>query len=320
MRRPFVFAAGIALVVLSSGMFRSSEAAQWGRDYLPNPPVVTQNGETLRFYDDILKGKITVISFIYTSCRDICPVVTARMAQVQDKLGDLVGRDFFFVSISIDPDNDTPKKLKEYADAFGAGLGWTFLTGKKGDMDLIRYKLGERSRKLAEHSNTILLYNDATSEWSRDSAFSDLNVLALNIRAMDPELRDAVAKENEKGSAVTPPMLTADTSSELPGQTLFIKTCAACHTIGRGDKVGPDLSEVAARRPRDWIVDYLVDPNKMRAKGDPTALELAAKYRTVRMPSLSLSDADASDLIAYMEAMTYAANANKNDPHAHHVH
>jgi hypothetical protein len=69
----------------------SSQAATWGEGYLPNIPVVTQNGEKLRFFDDVIKGKIVVISFIYTSCRDICPVVTARLAQVQDKLGDLAG-------------------------------------------------------------------------------------------------------------------------------------------------------------------------------------------------------------------------------------
>jgi protein SCO1/2 len=311
----------LAFLACADVTLGSSQAAQWGQGYLPNVPVVTQDGTTVRFFDDVMKGKITVISFIYTSCRDICPVVTARLAQVQDKLGSIVGRDVFFVSISIDPENDTPQKLKEYAEAFGAGPGWTFLTGNPADMDLIRYKLGERSRKLAEHGNAIMLYNDATSEWSRDSAFSDLNVLALTIRSMDPAWRNAVARQDDAKSAnATPAMVSADPSAELPGQTLFVKTCGACHTIGRGDKIGPDLAGVSTRRSRDWIVSYLVDPQKMRAKGDPAALALATKYKAVRMPGLSLSDNDASDLISYVDAMTYAKAADGADPHSHPAH
>jgi len=88
----------------------NAQSARWGKGYLPNIPVVTQHGESLRFYDDVLKGKIAVISFIYTSCRDICPVVTARLSQLEEKLGDTVGREIFFVSISIDPVNDTPSR------------------------------------------------------------------------------------------------------------------------------------------------------------------------------------------------------------------
>ena len=103
----------------------------WRDGYIPNVPVISQDGRSLLFYDDVLKGKVSIISFIYTSCRDICPVVTARLSQLEDKLGDAAGRDYFFVSISIDPTNDTPDKLKEYSKAFGAGPNWLFLTGSR---------------------------------------------------------------------------------------------------------------------------------------------------------------------------------------------
>ena len=85
-----------------------AQAGRWGKDYVPNVPVVTQDGKTLNFYDDLIKDKIVVFSFIYTSCKDICPLATARLAEVQDKLGDRIGRDIFFYSISIDPEHDTP--------------------------------------------------------------------------------------------------------------------------------------------------------------------------------------------------------------------
>ena len=83
-----------------------------------------------------------VIELIYTHCVDICPLETARLAQVQKMLGDRVGKDIFFYSISIDPTRDTPEVLKAYAEKYHVGPGWTFLTGKKEDIDLISKKLG----------------------------------------------------------------------------------------------------------------------------------------------------------------------------------
>jgi protein SCO1/2 len=132
----------VALLIamqLGGNVSQAAEEPRWSQAYLPNAAVLNQRGEPLRLYDDVLKGKIAVISFIYTSCRDICPVVAARLSQLEDKLGDAVGRDIFFVSISIDPVTDTPEKLKEYAEAFQAGPGWSFLTGKPEDMEAIRY-------------------------------------------------------------------------------------------------------------------------------------------------------------------------------------
>ena len=287
----------------------------WKDSYIPNATVTTQDGRSLRFYDDVLKGKISIISFIYTSCRDICPVVTARLSQLEDRLGDTVGRDYFFVSISIDPGNDTPAKLMEYGKAFGVGPSWLFLTGKPEDIGLIRHRLGERSRALTEHRNEVLLFNDATGEWEKTSAFGDINVLASAVRAMDPAQRTGARPvERAKADGVL------DDPQNLPGQALFVKTCGACHTIGRGSRVGPDLSDVTTRRPRDWLTSYIMEPDKARARQDPVALSLAAEYPAVRMPNLGLSELDASDVIAYIDAITYSARAEKGarQPHQHH--
>src|SRR5690349_17448628 len=109
------------LLAAAAAFFAGASTAQnrlWGEGYIPNLPVVTQDGKTVRFYDDLVKGKIVIISFIYTSCTDICPLTTARLAQLEDKLGDVVGRDVFILSMSVDPENDTPQRLKEYSEAF----------------------------------------------------------------------------------------------------------------------------------------------------------------------------------------------------------
>src|SRR6185312_6097710 len=94
----------------------------------------TQDGKEGHFYDDLIKGRIVVISFIYTSCPDICPLTTARLAEVADKLGDAVGRDIFLISLTVDPEHDTPVEMKAFADAFHVGPGWALVTGKPEDM------------------------------------------------------------------------------------------------------------------------------------------------------------------------------------------
>src|SRR5262249_61387633 len=99
----------------------------------------------MNFYDDVIKGKIVVISFIYTSCQDICPLTTARMAQLEDKLDGAVGRDLFFISMSVDAGGDTPEKMKAFADGFDAGPGCLFLTGDVEDVRAIGPQLGNRS-------------------------------------------------------------------------------------------------------------------------------------------------------------------------------
>jgi protein SCO1/2 len=131
------------MVLLVAIMVRQANAStHWGANYFPNVPLTDQNGRTVHLYDDLLKGKTVVVNLIYTQCQDSCPLETARLLQVQKMLGDHVGKDVFFYSVSIDPEHDTPAVLKAYAEKFHAGPGWLFLTGKKTDIDLVAHKLG----------------------------------------------------------------------------------------------------------------------------------------------------------------------------------
>jgi protein SCO1/2 len=166
-----------------------AQAGRWGKDYVPNVAVVTQDGKTLQFYDDPIKDKIVVLSFIYTSCKDICPLATARLGEARAKLGSRVGRDIFFYSISIDPEHDSPQRLKLYADAFQAGPGWLFLTGLPEDIQAIRHKFGDRRPDLGDHRNDVVLGNGATGEWQRESALGDLEHFVGAIQAMDLQWR-----------------------------------------------------------------------------------------------------------------------------------
>jgi protein SCO1 len=93
------------------------------------------------------------------------------------------------------------------------------------------------------------------------------------------------------------------------GEALFTKLCAGCHTIGRGDRAGPDLSGVTQRRERAWLTEFIGNPAKVRARKDPVTVALAAKFPGVRMPFLGLSETDAGDLISYIEAETARRSA-----------
>src|SRR5262245_36851788 len=90
------------------------EPDRWHEAYFPNVVLTTQDGKKVRFYDDVLRGKVVSINFIYTNCGDVCPLDTAQLIQVQKLLGTRVGKDVFMYSISIDPEHDTPDRLKRY--------------------------------------------------------------------------------------------------------------------------------------------------------------------------------------------------------------
>src|SRR5258708_10215299 len=171
MRRS-LFAGIVALAAMTVAVpdTLAAQGNRRGENYFPNLPVVTQDGKTLKFYDDVIKGKIVLISFIYTNCPDICPLTTARLTQVEDQLGDIVGRDIFFVSMTVDPERDTPERLKEFATAFGIGPGWLFLTAKPEAIRAINYKLADRSRRLSDHPNEIVLGNYPTGAVQRETA------------------------------------------------------------------------------------------------------------------------------------------------------
>src|SRR5262247_2974775 len=320
-RNHWAAVAVLAAIAVSIPATANAQGGRWGKGYMPNLPVVTQDGKTLRFYDDVIKDKIVVVNFIYTTCPDICGLTTARLSQAEDKLGDMVGRDVFFVSLTVDPENDTPAKLKEYAEAFHiTGPGWLFLTGKPDNIRAINDRLGQRSPDLREHRQEIVLGNDAMGVWARNSIFGDVDRFVMDVRGMDAKWRDQVRVPEYSAASDTGYQLGTE-----PGQALFTKLCAPCHTIGVGDRAGPDLRDVTSRREHDWLVKFIMDPYKMRAQKDPLALALYAKYPGVLMPPLGITDNDAADLIVSLETQSARLNDGQAPPepaddHAQHEH
>jgi len=182
-------AAALWLSCLVNASFESAAAAaddsRWGADFFPNVTFTTHQGKSVRFYDDLIKGKIVAVDLIYTTCKYACPLETARLAQVQRLLGDRMGRDVFFYSITIDPDHDTPAVLAEYAEKYRAGPGWLFLTGAKADIELVGRKLGIYAgpdpTNADGHGPYLLVGNQATGQWMRNSATDNPKFIARTI-------------------------------------------------------------------------------------------------------------------------------------------
>ncbi|HEV2762907.1 MAG TPA: SCO family protein [Pyrinomonadaceae bacterium] len=134
---------------------------------LPDLELLDQDGKTVRFYSDVVKGKTVVINFIFTTCTTICPPLGATFARVQRELGEPAGRDVHFVSISVDPVTDTPERLKAWGAKFKAGPGWTFLTGDKVRVDQLLNALAASASKREDHSPTVVVINDAKNVVTR---------------------------------------------------------------------------------------------------------------------------------------------------------
>jgi protein SCO1 len=290
----------LAMWGLAAAACGPANAAGWGADYFPNVTLTTHHGKTVRLYDDLLKGKKVAIALMYTSCSVQCPLITVRMVELRKALGDRVGKDIHFYSISIDP-WDRPDVLNEYAAKFGAGgPGWEFLTGKDEDIKLIARKLGlsrgSDKANLDGHTASLMVGHVDKGQWMRHSAVDNPQFLAAAM------LGFFGLSEGDIG----PSYARARPLAVDPGRYLFESRCEGCHTLGKGDKVGPDLAGLATRRERSWVARYVSDPEKMRSSRDPAALDLMQRYR-IRMPPQGLDTEQLGHVLKYLEAQTLGA-------------
>src|SRR5947208_7017443 len=172
-RRTFL-AAGAVSAIGCTALRRGTGARETveRRRRLPNVPLRTHEGKTVRFYDDLVRGRIVTVNFMYARCQNICPGMTSNLAMVQRALGERVGRDIFMYSITLKPEEDTPAVLRSYAAAYGVKPGWLFLTGQPDDIETLRRKLGfvnskaVRDRNKANHIGVVVYGNEALDRWA----------------------------------------------------------------------------------------------------------------------------------------------------------
>lgn len=276
-------------------------ASPWGKNYFPNVPLVTDRGETVHFFDDLIRGKIVAINFIYTHCSETCPLETAQLARVQSILGDKLGKDIFFYSISIDPAKDTPQVLREYKKKFRAN--WTFLTGKAEDITLIRKKLGLYIPEIQDGSNNhnvnLIIGNQTTGRWMKRSPFENPHVLADQLINWLADWKQAPPTRNYANA----PQLR----NVSPGELLFRTRCASCHGLtGKepANALAPDLLGVTRLRDRQWLINWLKAPDRMLEQKDPIALALFEQYNRLKMPNFRLNPQQIQELLTYIAEQT----------------
>lgn len=137
------------------------------QEYFTDLPLLTQDGQEVRFYSDVLKDRVVVINSFYTHCEGITPRQNEVLRRLQAMLGDSLGRDVFFVSITVDPERDTVEAVQEYAAELKPHPGWILLTGKKENVDWINHRLGQYVEDLEEHQGVYMLGNVGTTLWMK---------------------------------------------------------------------------------------------------------------------------------------------------------
>lgn len=162
--------------------------------FFPNVPLITHEGKKVNFYDDLLKDKIVVLNLMYADCESLCPTITANLLKAQTILNQRIKTDIFIYSLTIQPEKDSPAKLKEYARMHGVSKNWLFLTGKPVDCEQLRLSLGyadpipERDKKdKSLHSGMLRYGNEPLSQWSSIQGSAKPEWIAEEISFVVPQ-------------------------------------------------------------------------------------------------------------------------------------
>jgi protein SCO1 len=162
----------VIAVCLLSGSVGVPRVEVRGVPRIPNVELITHAGKSIRFYDDLVEGKIVLINFTFSTCQNYCPITMPILAKVQEALGERMGRDVFIYSITLDPEFDTPAVMAKQASALGAGPGWVFLTGKPVAVHQLRRRLGVYDKDPAvdadrtQHAGMLVLGDGAHDRWT----------------------------------------------------------------------------------------------------------------------------------------------------------
>jgi protein SCO1 len=153
-----------------------------GAAYFTNLPLMTQDQPRVRFYDDLIRNRVVLVTSFYSSCRDVCSPVSFNLQKAQALLQAQVASPVQLVSISVDPGLDTPEVLREFARRHGAGPGWAFVTGKKENIDWVLHKLGLYQEKFEQHTAVLWIGNDRNGQWLKLHALAPPEAIVDAVR------------------------------------------------------------------------------------------------------------------------------------------
>jgi protein SCO1/2 len=160
--------------------------------YFTDVVLVNQNGQEMRLFSDLIRGRTVIIIPFFTSCTGACPTMNQNLAKIQERLGDRLGKDAYMISISVDPVTDTVPKLQEYARKMGARSGWFFLSGKRENVEFALKKLGQQVEVREDHSNIMIIGNAKTGLWKKVFSLAP-------IESLMPIVESVLNDKGEKG-------------------------------------------------------------------------------------------------------------------------
>jgi cytochrome oxidase Cu insertion factor (SCO1/SenC/PrrC family) len=147
---------------------------------VPDIQVVNQAGKQVRFNSDVAKGRLAVVSGFFTTCTAFCPITQESLAHLQTALDKRMGRDVTFILVSVDPANDTPERMKAWAEKFRLDANWTLLSGNPDDVAKIMKALGLYVDRPQRHQSAMMIGNEKTG-WQRVSSWSSTEKLVKII-------------------------------------------------------------------------------------------------------------------------------------------
>jgi cytochrome oxidase Cu insertion factor (SCO1/SenC/PrrC family) len=159
---------------------------------VPNVEVVTQLGEHVHFNSDLVKGRVAVVTSFFTTCTAFCPMTQERLSRLAKQLGGRMGKDVIFVSVSVDPLNDTPEVMKAWGEKFNIGPGWTLVSGNKDKVQSLLQSLGLYVN--TQRHQSFLIIGNQENGWVRVSSWSSPEKLTHVID--DVKNRTTLAKGN----------------------------------------------------------------------------------------------------------------------------
>ncbi len=201
---------------------------------MPDIEVVNQDGQHLRFNSQVVDGRIAIVTGFFTTCSSMCPITQEKLSQVAKLLGPRLGKDVVIVSVSVDAENDTPARMKDWAEKFHTGPGWTLLSGNRAQVDTLLKSLGLFVELRQRHQSALMIGNAATG-WVRISSWTPSEKLAKLAETMSS------AK----------PAASADTDSSAASSSLSV--AAMVPSLHKAESAGPTWKVVDSKlmKPRD---------------------------------------------------------------------
>lgn len=153
--------------------------------YFTDTLLRTQDGREVRFYSDVLKDRVVLLNVVFTHCKDACPLITRKLRDVRDALGEERASQITFVTLTSDPQNDTPEVLKAFTRQQGVeSPNWLFLTGDKANVDLVLARLGQLSASPEQHSTLLIAGDVAAKRWSKIRPDASVPAIAQRLQLL----------------------------------------------------------------------------------------------------------------------------------------